>query len=600
MAVAPDPVTPTTRAAAKARHTSVIYVHGIGSQRRYEETSRLIDSLDTFLTHQKAAGTPRGLLRRIEPVIEPLRSVGTAIRRSGTISYIDTNLIDTADRGPAKVRFYEVYWAPVMAGQKSPWRIVKWMFSQVMRPYRTLMTPWRERQRLRRAALIGLFEDRMKAGTAVVPADYETLLTCYDGFEGIPAQTTYPKGSFADYLAFVKDALPDQPDRIAPCLALAQQWLSSYRTTELTNAAALVTVGLALAIVGFSVPLGIQALLGWLMQFPWFAALMNASGISADLSRSVSIAVALASIAGVGKLLSDYMGDVESWATYEETDEKHVARNKVMDLAIEVMEHVLTDDACARVAIVSHSLGTSIAHDALLSLMRRNRAGVSPGQDVMEHPVPVAKIEHFITMGSPIDKIEYFFESYASPSHRYKRVVEKLRGDIGTEPFSKNGKPHIHWINFWDQGDLISGALQSPASSQPALNRVDNQHVASYRFPATAASHGGYFTHKTVIATIFGAIYRRDHSFRALKLPGPKLPYDYEGIYLALDEGKGRRTWYLYAAILIPWLVLAGGVVWLTGPRGLAPYFWVAALTFFIALLLCSLASRKLGHRNLI
>lgn len=595
------------RAGTPASHTSVIYVHGIGSQRRYEETSRVIDSIDTFLTHQKAANVPQGLLRRIDPKIEPLR--GNA---GGIITYIETTLIEpnliettliepslteTSDRHPPKVRFYEVYWAPVMAEQKSPWRIVKWMFAQVLRPYRTLMTPWRERQRLRRAALVGLLERRTKAGQPVVTADYETLLARYDLFESIPVQTDYPKGSFSDFVAYVGKHLEKSPDRIAPCQTLAKDWLSSYRGTELTNAAALVTVALTLLMLGFAAPWAIQTVLGWLKGTDWLNELMTQAGISTNWSGAASLAVALAGILGVGKVLSDYMGDVESWATYEETDEKHVARNKVMQQAIEVMEHVLNDDGCARVAIVSHSLGTSIAHDALLSLMRRNRARAA-GQDVMTHPVPVEKIEHFITMGSPIDKIEYFFESYASASHRYKRVVERLRGDIGTEPFSKNGKPHIHWINFWDQGDLISGSLQSPAGPQPGLNRVDNQHVASYHFPSTAKSHAGYFTHRAVIATIFEAVYQRKHSFRTLTLPGPQQPYDYDSVYLALDEGMGYRIWYLRAALLIPWAMLAGLIAAFFGACGLAKLCGAAALILCAGVALGYIDSARRRHRN--
>ena len=577
-----------------ARHTSVIYVHGIGSQRRYEETSRLIDSIDCHLSHQTADATPIGLLRRIDPVIEPLRSAS-----GGTIAYIDTNLIRTADRRPPNVRFYEIYWAPVMAEQKSPWRIVKWMFAQVKRPYRTLMTPWRERQRLRRAALIGLMESRTKAGQPVTDANYEALLAAYDLFESIPVQADYPKGSFADFIAYLATKPGKMTaEQVAPCQALAREWLTAYRWTEANNAVALVTVALALVMVGFAVPILLQWALGLLVQVPVFDRLMTMAGLSASWSGAVSVAVALASIAGVGKILSDYMGDVESWATYEETDEKHVARNKVMQQAIEVMEHVLTDPGCNRVAVVSHSLGTSIAHDALLSLMRRNRALVAPGQDVMEHPVPVEKIEHFITMGSPIDKIEYFFESYASASYRYKRVVEKLRGDIGTEPFSKNGKPHIHWINFWDQGDLISGSLQSPASSQPGLNRVDNQHVASYRFPSTAKSHAGYFTHKVVIATITEAIYQRKHSFRTLTQPGPKLPYDYASVFLTLDEDKGRRIWFLRAALLIPWAMLVGLIAAFFCLWGLVKVSGLVVLILFAGIIIGMFDSARRGHRN--
>ena len=588
---------PSASKPANAQHTSVIYVHGIGSQRRYEETSRLIDSLDTYLTHEADAGTAKGLIRDIEPVMEPLRA-----DRGGTICYIESTLTGVAGGTQPKVRFYEIYWAPVMAEQKSAWRILKWMFSQVMRPYRTLMTPWRDRQRLRRAALVALYEQQLQDGSLQRPEDFEFLLDRYDAFEDIPARTLHPNGSFSEFQKFVREGLKDKENRIGDCQTLAASWLSSYRKTECANAVALVTVALALVLVGLGVPMLLQYLLNWVVQFDFARNLLQMVGLGPNpgFSWAVSAAVALASVAGVGKMLSDYMGDVESWATYEETNERHVARNKVMDQSLEVLTHVLTDPDCNRVAVVSHSLGTSIAHDALLSLTRRNRGLGIRGQDVMAKPVPLEKIEHFITMGSPIDKIEYFFESYASASHRYKRVVEKLRGDIGTEPFSKNRNPHIHWINFWDPGDQISGALQSPASSAMTINRVDNQQVASFHFPSTAASHAGYFTHRSVIATIFEAVYLRQHSFCALQQPGPDLPCDYPGTYLPQGPQRDRRHWYLRAAVLIPWLVALGFLFRVIGAAGLVGVFWWAAAAILLALVLCAIASKSRGHRRLI
>jgi pimeloyl-ACP methyl ester carboxylesterase len=232
--------------------------------------------------------------------------------------------------------------------------------------------------------------------------------------------------------------------------------------------------------------------------------------LKADWKTVVAIAASLAGLVGIGRFLTDYLGDVEAWATYEETDIKHMARNKVLDQSLELLTHVLGDPACERVTVIAHSLGTSVAHDALLALTRRNRA-FKP-EDPIAGPVPMNKIEHFVTMGSPIDKIEYFFESYSSPSHRYKRVVEALRGDIGAPPFTRNRHPYIHWINFWDQGDAISGALHSPASAVDFNQRVDNVHVANFGF-RSGASHGGYFNNRTVIDALFRIIYRRDGSF---------------------------------------------------------------------------------------
>jgi hypothetical protein len=137
--------------ADRASYSSVVYFHGMGSQRRYEETSRLIDCLDRHLVGQHRAGNSLGMLRNIRVRVEPLRSAQAS---SDIVGYIRTVFAAGPQvREAMSVRFYEVYWAPIMAGNKSPWGVAKWLFKQLLRPWRTLRSPWRERQRLRRASL---------------------------------------------------------------------------------------------------------------------------------------------------------------------------------------------------------------------------------------------------------------------------------------------------------------------------------------------------------------------------------------------------------------------------------------------------------------
>jgi hypothetical protein len=163
--------------------------------------------------------------------------------------------------------------------------------------------------------------------------------------------------------------------------------------------------------------------------------------VTANWKTALGLAVSLASYLKLTKFLTDYLGDVEAWATYEETDEKYERRAKVIAIGTDVLTQVLGDERCDRAVLVAHSLGTTVAHDTPFSILRNNRA--RNNEDPIKGPTPLLKIEHFVTLGSPIDKIEYFFESYRSPFHRYRRVVEYLSGDISTEPFCRNGKPFI-------------------------------------------------------------------------------------------------------------------------------------------------------------
>ncbi|MGD9332157.1 MAG: hypothetical protein PVJ53_12650, partial [Desulfobacterales bacterium] len=92
---------------------------------------------------------------------------------------------------------------------------------------------------------------------------------------------------------------------------------------------------------------------------------------------------------------------------------------------VDLISHVLQDPDCKRAVMVAHSLGTAVAHDVLLQAARHNRA--YNATDPISGPIPLEKMTHWVTFGSPIDKIQYFFESYKSRHHRYKRVVEELR-----------------------------------------------------------------------------------------------------------------------------------------------------------------------------
>ena len=85
--MATEPTTGKPAVAPKS-YTAVVYVHGMGQQRRFEEMSRLIDSLDKHANavSRKAPATlhpgafdPRWLAS-IMPRLEPCRVPGAAAR----------------------------------------------------------------------------------------------------------------------------------------------------------------------------------------------------------------------------------------------------------------------------------------------------------------------------------------------------------------------------------------------------------------------------------------------------------------------------------------------------------------------------------------
>jgi hypothetical protein len=543
-----------------APHTAVIYFHGMGSQRRLEESSRLIDSLDRYLADCHAGGNSRGFLAKISPRLEPDHD-----NPDHTFTYIRTIYFSAPKDAAAarQVRFYEVYWAPVMAGQKSPVGVLKWMLRQVSRPLGTVCSPWRERQRLRRATLAALYENRHPAG--VEPRDFSALVRKYDDFEGPEALRAYPKGRFRDFIEFLRQQNHGRPETARRHERLARAWRAAYWREEIRNALVLFTLALTMLLLGVATVTLALVLLQRLTEFAAGTVLTDLAAVAPPTWKTaLGLAGTLVTFLGLGGFLTDYFGDVEAWATYEETNEKHERRSKVLDIGSKTFAQVLGDDRCERVIVVAHSLGSTIAHDTLLSVLRSNRAR-NP-QDPITGPVPLSKIEHFITLGSPVDKIEYFFESYRSPFHRYRRVVEYLRGDIGTEPFCRNRKPFIHWINFWDDGDPVSGPLHSPTGHNGFTQRVDNVHVESLAFPHPGRSHSAYFFNRDVIERLFRIIFERAWSFRTLPTREGK-DRDWESVYLgpAIDP-PGRRRYWLVLAAVIPWASLAGFIAYVAEP----------------------------------
>jgi hypothetical protein len=529
-------------------YTAVVHVHGMGSQRRYEEVSRLVDSLDT-LAHGRQETL--GRLEKIRFRLEPSRS--DLPREIGYVTLVRRVHHDGVSGSSRAFRFYEAYWANVTAEGVAARDVVLWLLRNAIAPISALNTPWRLRARLRRAFLLKAWSRLARQDERVVPGDLKRMLGAFDDFEGWDARRQFPKGSSEDFIEFVRQQSNEgeQRERMA---ALAARWQAAYIRSELRNLFLLGSVLLTLLLGGGAALFGVVAGLKWLAgtRSLHFQFLGDAGFLKPTWSNAAALLAAILSAIGVTTFLRDFLGDVQFWTTYEETSVKHRKRRDILDVCCETLLHVINDPGCERVVVVSHSLGTTIAVDSLLELARRNRAA-NP-QNPVAGPIPLTKIKHLITFGSPIDKVHYFFESYAGKYHRYNRVVEELRGDIGTPPFGRSGWPLIHWINFWDQADVVSAPLFSPANREFAHLAVDNVEIAGPWFPDPARAHSAYFEHPQVAEAIFRTVFDGEYAYPDLGHAPAAGP-----LATLLGPGAGRRSTRAFQAVAIgiPWLALA-------------------------------------------
>lgn len=533
----------------RKRRVSVVYFHGMGEQRRFEEVSQLIDSLDKYSGNERRLRQrDTGGLAKIRPRIEESRLGDDR----ADVSYISAKFFPPNGERGANCKFYEVYWAPLMAPSPSMVSVLIWLFSTLLRPIQTMRCVWRERQRLRRASLFQLRE-QPDARHPISDGDFYDLVSAYDRFAGSTATRSFPRGRFREFQAFLRQRFGGDEPKLQRLLTASKRWKRTYLTTEIKNLFFLLTIALALLSTAFlSLALVVQLLdlvegVGFVDWLKTQGLDEMAESITPSFANAAPLLIALLTLLGLSRFVTHYLGDVMHWTTYSETEEQYDKRARVLRLGLDTLHHVLNDPDCDEVIVVAHSLGTTVAHDVLLTATRYNMA--RNRENPIASPILLEKIKCFVTIASPIDKVHYLFESARSRSRRYLRVIDELRGDLGTAPFAKNRKPHVHWINFWDVGDIISGPLHSPSNRQHALLSVDNVHTSNLYFPDPAASHSAYFQDRTTISTLFDIIFRGKHQYVSSLTTQPP--------NTRLGPGKQflTQSWLLAAVILIPWLL---------------------------------------------
>ena len=503
-------------------------------------------------------------------------------------------------------RFYEAYWAPLAAGKSSARSVVKWLVYQFKTPLLALFSSWRDRDRLRRAALYALWQtDRHAKKPAFSDAEYQDILSQYDAFERPDTRREYEKGNFRTFLTWL--TATDNDEKSARRTALALRWRRGYVIGELYNMMTLLTILLALVIMITAV---IGSLLRTIATLGEDISLLRVDFLDPYLSASplkylidlvpyapppiLSLGLLVATGLAMRRFLRDYLGDVQLWTTYEETDDKHKTRSDILERGVQLMRHVLGDPACGRIVVVGHSLGSAIAYDCLLELGRINRSINT--EDPFDAELRLDCIDHFVTLASPIDKIHYFFESHIGKYHRYNRVVDDIRGDIGIVPFAKNRKPNIHWVNFWDRADIISASIESASSRHAPLLMVDNVQVSNYFLGLPGPSHSGYFKHERVMSDLFSMILHGSHSYKNPPRDAEGRP-DHTGILL----GPGiRHSFFEIAGIglaVVPWLFLFASFLVAWTPI-VAMVTLNAALALIAAGAIVAGISVAIGHRK--
>lgn len=569
----PDP-TPS-----RPGHTSIVYFHGMGTPRRYEELSRVLDSLDRYAESLDGERDTTGRLRGQEVRWEPSRVDGGAI-----VAFLEfLRMIWIPGRTPedrlrpqpvGTFRLYESYWSPAAAGGMSAHQVGLWILLRVFTPFAVWRRRWRAHQRFKLSFLNRMAYDRNQQPMPV--ARYQRLASLYRSFESMDARRCYPKGSTKDFRDHIADGTGVGGKEREDLLALAKRWQDEVNASQLqvlliglTALAATfgiisICVGLvyrALAVIGSSP--GPERLEDMALRFPPWMAL-------------ICLAMAVPVFVYGRRFFRNFLADVVFWTTTFEKDVRYQKRRDILHNCEATLRHVMCDPGCDRVVIVGHSLGTAIAYETLLNLGRRvtaDREGGIACDATLD--ADMRKISHVITFGSPIDRIAYFFNLAYSRYHRFNRVRDDLLGHTGDLPFEDDRTRRIQWINVRDPADPIASRLFAPRGRIPNREEILEIEVSSSHVPNPAGAHVGYFDAALSAKLLFDACI--------LNRPQAQAQQDRTAGSRSFAKGARRAAWG--AAFVQSWLLGLGGMAFWCGWPLIATLTQTVFCVVFVGLL---------------
>ncbi len=548
-------------------YTAVVYFHGIGTQQRHEEISRLIDAIDQYSRTQDATkiGNPRGQQVNFE-----VSRVADSECDSDPVSFIEfhrrvdvpTTEIDAAKKrgepppSPFRgaFRIYEGYWSSLIAQGLPATSVLKWLVGRATNPILSLFAPWRSHQRLKLAYLYRL--QNAEANTTLeCQSAYQQLADSYIAFESWDARRLHEKGRFKEFL---DDFLPKQKigERrdFADVRRLVKRWHSSFVRSQLKILFAFVTLFAGLIGAGSFALFSVAPLItAEILKVPFAEKLIGWM----PLQPSVYFAYLIFPILVFGywhvsQFLRNFVSDVVFWTAREGSSDLFDVRQKILKQAVNSLLHVIRDPRCKRVVVIGHSLGSSIGYRALLQIgLRREAMGAK--LDVAKEAFPFEKISHFITLGSPIEMLHYFFELTASRHHRFNRVADRMTGSVEDLPFTDQRKSVVRWTNIYSAADPISGKLYAPGHKKaPSIAQIE---ILNQLEPNPSKAHSGYFTSNAAVAHIHDAIMLWGEE---VSLP-PAIP---KNVTLLAHSGV---VGFKALLVLMSWALFAVAVLFWTG-----------------------------------
>ncbi|MDD8018477.1 MAG: hypothetical protein PHP42_08890 [Bacteroidota bacterium] len=202
--------------------------------------------------------------------------------------------------------------------------------------------------------------------------------------------------------------------------------------------------------------------LGWLMRVLSFVPSVLSTWIAHNLSWLIMVLNPV--MQWVEQQMIDYIGDVVIYTSADKRSKFYEVRADILNGAVDELTALLNDPKYTQVIVAGHSLGTVIAFDAL------NRINHEMNTGTVDRKL-ARKITGFVTFGSPLDKIAFFFREHTPNEEYLRRQILNHYHSFKAKPLTEQPNPkelsnpflplldHVYWINFWDPEDKVSGQL---------------------------------------------------------------------------------------------------------------------------------------------
>jgi pimeloyl-ACP methyl ester carboxylesterase len=464
---------------------AIVVVHGIGEQRRGNALDALVRGL------QRCGAGGGELVQESKPFGEDLPADVVRLTRNGNVADI-----------------YEVYWAPHTAHKTTARSVLWWLLRATFLPGSKLRAPSKKTWWDLSAALLAVAAVTLLLLYSLISlGNLSAQVACRtdpDVMCEVPERqrdvtgrevTWGGLGQIKAVFATIAESLEltDRPlAELSPSHAAAvltklsvRNWLLLAVAVLLTTQALFRLAQIANGLVQGTRRYSVNKIGG---QSAVLGSLLIALFIVIQMLPPVTVAFVFVFVAvgfvlrAARRFLAESLGDVQVYAERDENSEHYAAREAVLKEAERTFD-LVSRRGYRHIIVIGHSLGSVIAFTSLDRLARRI-------------PPLLSRIDAFITVGTALEKVRYFFE------RRKEQDEEAAARLIAPAKTIATGRA---WLNLWYANDVVADPITTFAT--------EGVECKGYRWPDVPA------TNELLREARRGLVVNIDFGYPILRLP---------------------------------------------------------------------------------